>query len=263
MAYNERSLDDYIDVATRIADFRARYPDGYLAPADRTIPYRIETVTGTDKDGREITQTFIAYIAAAYREPGDPYPGIGSAWEVFPGRTSFTRGSELMNAETSAWGRAIIALGASDSKAGIASREEVRNQQAEREDQEQHRGEEGSGLMSEREQAHHRRLTADTTRQPKKAERVSAGDPQLTDDPWTGPVAENAEDKPGSITAGQLRELGIAFGKIGISDRQDRLAACMSMLDLPDLESSKDLSYRQAEDLKGQLARLAAEEAGS
>jgi hypothetical protein len=143
---------------------------------------------------------------------------------------------------------------------GIAPAEDDDDAQAAEADQKQHRGEAGSGLMSEREQAHHRLLAADTTRQPKKAERVSAGDPQLADDPWAGPVAENAEDKPGSITADQLRQLGIAFGKIGIGDRQDRLAACMSMLDLPGLESSKDLSYRQAEDLKGQLAGLATEE---
>jgi hypothetical protein len=28
-------------------------------------------------------------------------PGIGMAWEPFPGRTPYTKASELMNAETS------------------------------------------------------------------------------------------------------------------------------------------------------------------
>jgi len=38
------------------------------------------------------------------------------------------RGSEVMLAETSAWGRALVAIGA-DTKAGIASAEEIRNRQ--------------------------------------------------------------------------------------------------------------------------------------
>jgi len=130
MMSNQPNLADYVDVATRIADFRAKYPNGYLAPLDASQPYRIETVTGTDKNGESNTQTFIVYVAIA--DDGTGRRGIGSAWEVFPGRTPYTRGSELMNAETSAWGRAIIALGASDARQGIASREEVRNRQAER-----------------------------------------------------------------------------------------------------------------------------------
>src|SRR5215471_15360720 len=97
-------LDDYVDVATRIADFREKYPDGCLQPLDSDHPYRIRQVTGTDRDGNPVTQTFIVYTAAAYRTPTDARPGIGIAWEIFPGRTPYTRGSELMNAETSAWG---------------------------------------------------------------------------------------------------------------------------------------------------------------
>ena len=112
MAYDQRSLDDYVDVAERISEFRDRYPDGTLQPADPADPYRIVQAQGIDKNGEIVTQTFVVYVAAAYRTPGDPRPGIGAAWEVFPGRTPYTRGSELMNAETSAWGRAIIAVGA-------------------------------------------------------------------------------------------------------------------------------------------------------
>lgn len=134
MAYDQRGLDDYVDVAQRIADFRQQYPNGCLQPYDPERAWEQVTVTGIDKNGETVTQTFIVYTAAAYRSPVDPKPGIGMAWEVFPGRTSFTRGSELMNAETSAWGRAIIAALASDSKKGVASREEVRNRVAERDD---------------------------------------------------------------------------------------------------------------------------------
>lgn len=134
MAFDSKGLDDYVDVAQRIADFRARYPDGSLEPLDQKAPFEIRKVEGVTKDGKDFAATFIIYIAAAYRTADDKRPGVGMAWEVFPGRTPYTLGSELMNAETSAWGRAIIAALASDSKRGVSSREEVRNRAAERDD---------------------------------------------------------------------------------------------------------------------------------
>ena len=93
---NRPSLDDYIDVAERLMDFHERYPDGSL----QTVAWSVESVA--DK-------TFIVYQAAASRDKDDPRPGQGIAWEPFPGATPYTKNSELMNAETSAWGRAIIA----------------------------------------------------------------------------------------------------------------------------------------------------------
>lgn len=116
MAYNEESRSDYVDVAERIRAFRDRFPDGTLQPFDPTEPFRIIEIGG---------QTFITYTAIAYRTPDDTRPGIAAAWEPFPGKTPFTRDSELMNAETSAWGRAIVAALAADSKK-IASLDEVR-----------------------------------------------------------------------------------------------------------------------------------------
>src|SRR5215472_732695 len=59
MSDQPRSLDDYVDVATRIAEFRDKHPGGYLAPLDSEHPYRVETVTGADRDGNPVTQTFI------------------------------------------------------------------------------------------------------------------------------------------------------------------------------------------------------------
>jgi hypothetical protein len=110
-------LGSYNTVADRMREFFDRYPDGCLRPA---APWRVEQIG--DK-------AFVVFEAAAYRTADDPNPGVGTAWEPFPGRTQFTRDSELMNAETSAWGRAILAVGAADTRKGVASAEEVRNRQ--------------------------------------------------------------------------------------------------------------------------------------
>lgn len=118
------NLSDYVDVPARIAEFRAKYPAGCLQPADLSTPYRVETIG--DK-------TFVVVVAAAYRTPDDIRPGVGMAYELFPGRTSFTKDSELQNAETSAWGRAIVAVLAADTKRSVASQEEVRNRRADQE----------------------------------------------------------------------------------------------------------------------------------
>ena len=117
----EFDMTSYVDVAQRVREFREKHPEGSLQPWDPSTPYTIISLGD---------RTFVVYTAAAYRTPTDERPGIGIAWEPFPGRTPYTRDSELMNAETSAWGRAIIAALASDSK-HIASAEEVRNRQEE------------------------------------------------------------------------------------------------------------------------------------
>lgn len=114
---------DYIDVASRIVEFREKHPDGSLQPADVSQPYRVERIGD---------ETYIVVVAAAYRSPEDTRPGIGMAYEIYPGRTPYTRGSELQNAETSAWGRAIMAALAADARKGVASADEMRNRQAER-----------------------------------------------------------------------------------------------------------------------------------
>lgn len=117
-------LKDYVEVPERIAEFRAKHPEGCLRPVNPEQPYSLEILG---------ERAFIVYAAAAYRSPEDPCPGIGCAWEQFPGTTPYTKNSELMNAETSAWGRAIVAVLAADSKRGIATAEEVRNRLAEQE----------------------------------------------------------------------------------------------------------------------------------
>jgi len=116
MANNYKGPLDYIDVATRIVEFREKFPQGSL----QQVSYEFVTVNGKD---------WIIYTAAAYRSPDDARPGIGTAWEPIPGPTNFTRDSEVQNAETAAWGRAMVAALAVDTKKGIASSEEVRNRQ--------------------------------------------------------------------------------------------------------------------------------------
>ena len=116
MAQTYKGPLDYIDVATRIVEFREKFPTGSL----QQVKYEFVQVAGKD---------WIVYTAAAFRTPEDLRPGVGTAWEPIPGPTSFTRDSEVQNAETAAWGRAIVAVLAADTRKGIASSEEVRNRQ--------------------------------------------------------------------------------------------------------------------------------------
>lgn len=115
------TLGDYNEVSDRIRELREKYPDARLRLADPSVPYRIEEIG---------QQTFVVVVAACYRTPDDPAPAHGSAWEPFPGKTPYTRDSELQNAETSAWGRAIVAALAADTRKGIASADEVRNRRS-------------------------------------------------------------------------------------------------------------------------------------
>ena len=112
-------LSEYVDVAERIRMAKELYPEMSLQPANPLVPFTIEEIQGV---------TYVCYVAAFYRDPADATPGIGVAWEVVPGSTPYTRGSELMNAETSAWGRAILAVGLPSKK--VASREEVQQAKA-------------------------------------------------------------------------------------------------------------------------------------
>jgi len=105
------NIDEYVDVAERIHSFYERFPEGRLT----TVGWDVKP----DLDGK----TFVWVHAQAHRTPDDPLPGDGIAWEPVPGPTQFTKDSELMNAQTAAWGRAIVALGFDTKK--IASKQEV------------------------------------------------------------------------------------------------------------------------------------------
>lgn len=110
---------DYIEVKDRLVLFFDAYPEGSIQG-----DYELTEVNGE--------QTYI-YTAKAYRHPADERPGVGHAAEVIPGRTPFTRGSELENAGTSATGRALVSLGIAAHK-GVASAQDVRKAQLENKD---------------------------------------------------------------------------------------------------------------------------------
>jgi hypothetical protein len=248
MAYE--APKDYVDVATRITEFRAAHPHGSLQPWNPAEPFRLVQVEGTKKDGQRTEQTFIVVIAAAYRTPDDPRPGIGMAWEVFPGRTPYTLGSELMNAETSAWGRAIIAVGAADAKRGIASEEEVRNRAAERDPA----ADAGKGSDW--------RPPADP--RTRKAERHHGRNGPLPDDQWTAAPGGLDETSPNTSTPDQWQRIAIKLKAKGITSDEGKLAFC-SMTAGRAITSGKELSYLEAAEVlrRASLAGNATQEASA
>jgi hypothetical protein len=109
--YTDR-MKDYVPVNERIEAFYTAFPNGSL---------QSEIV--------ELTEGRVSVKAYAFRTPDDPRPGTGHSSLNIPGSTPYTKGSEIENAETSAWGRAIAALGF-EVKRGIASAEEIANKQS-------------------------------------------------------------------------------------------------------------------------------------
>lgn len=117
-------LDDYVTVAERIEQFRVKYPEGSLQ-CEWQMLLVPTLIKGDDGKWEPADRPIIVAKAFAYRTPDDPRPGIGHAQEPIPGKTPYTKDSEIQNAETSAWGRAIVAVLAADTKKGVASRDEV------------------------------------------------------------------------------------------------------------------------------------------
>lgn len=111
-------LGDYVEVKDRIRVFYELFGNG------RLVTSRVFTELGPDGKGRVLVE------AKAYRNPDDPLPGVGWSWMELPGTTSYTKGSELENTETSAWGRAIGSLGILIDHS-IASQNEIANKEDE------------------------------------------------------------------------------------------------------------------------------------
>jgi hypothetical protein len=180
------NLDGYIDVPSRIKLFKAAYPDGSL---------QMDAPEFVEVEGKK----WVIGRAYAYRTPDDPRPGIGTAWEIVPGTTPFTRGSELQNLETSCWGRCIGALGIGVD-ASIATLDEIQH-----------------------------------AKERSKVMRTTQADP---DDPWTTQEPHQFVEKEGArslgatskgssmypATAAQAKAIHAILGKQGVKEDLDKLA---------------------------------------
>jgi hypothetical protein len=190
MSYN---MDGYVQVVDRIKLFYARYPEGSL---------QMGTPTFVDIGD----QKWVMGRAYAYRTPTDERPGVGTAWEIVPGTTNFTRGSEIQNLESSAWGRAIGSLGIGIT-ASIATLDEV--QQA-------------------KERGKVMRTTETPPDDPWQTEALSplSLSPEVVrpkkDSHSTGKTSKGSSMYP--ATAPQLKAVHAILGKQGLNDDLDKLA---------------------------------------
>jgi len=112
---NAFNLGDYVDVPTRLAEALKRWPDLRI---QETKPV-IVTVDN---------QQYVEISCTVWRDCTDLMPTVAYCWEPIPGRTPYTKGSEMMNASTSCLGRALGFLGMGIGKS-IASRNEVQARQ--------------------------------------------------------------------------------------------------------------------------------------
>ena len=112
---NAFNLGDYVDVPTRLAEALKRWPDLRI---QETKP----VIVIVDN------QQYIEICCYVWRDATDLKPSIAYCWEPIPGRTPYTKGSEMMNASTSCLGRALGFLGMGIGKS-IASRNEVQARQ--------------------------------------------------------------------------------------------------------------------------------------
>jgi hypothetical protein len=112
---NTFNLGDYVDVPTRLAEALKRWPDLRI---QETKPV-IVTVD---------SQQYVEISCTVWNDANDLMPTIAYCWEPIPGRTPYTKGSEMMNASTSCLGRALGMKGMGIGKS-IASRNEVQARQ--------------------------------------------------------------------------------------------------------------------------------------
>jgi len=104
--------DGYVDVPTRLRMALDRFPD-----------LRVQETGHSIQPGPDGTEVLVCTVTV-WRDPSDPLPSIASASEPYPGKTPFTRNSELMVGFTSALGRALGYMGFGIDRS-IASANEV------------------------------------------------------------------------------------------------------------------------------------------
>jgi hypothetical protein len=105
-------LDNYVDVPTRLRMALDKYPELRIVESGHQIH---------DFGGH----TVLICTVTVYRAPDDTLPVVASAQESLPGKTPYTRDSELMVGMTSAVGRALGYMGFGIDKS-IASSNEVK-----------------------------------------------------------------------------------------------------------------------------------------
>jgi hypothetical protein len=109
-------ISEYVDVKHRLNLALHKHPDLRVvedAPELITIGERV----------------YIQCAVTVFRSADDLLPGRAYCWEVWPGRTPFTKESEQQNGATSALGRCLGYMGFGIDT-GIASQNEVRTAQA-------------------------------------------------------------------------------------------------------------------------------------
>lgn len=189
------NLDGYVDVPTRHRQALERHPDLRVVES----PPKVVTVDG---------QTFIEVTMTVHRDPDDPIPTSGTAWEPFPGRTPYTKGSEMMNASTSALGRALGLMGFGISSS-MASAEEVRNRRAEHE-------------------------TSKPTEAP-----VRRSEARKPSDGTEGAKLAKLASQP------QLAKMNILLMELGIVDRSAKLAKVVGIIGR-EIDSSTNMTVKEA-----------------
>lgn len=104
-------LDGYVTVNERHRQAMELWPDMCVTEAQP----RVVTVGDI---------TFIEVAVTVHRAPDDPMPTTAHAWERVPGLSPYTKNSEMMNASTSALGRALGLMGIG-TVSSISSADEV------------------------------------------------------------------------------------------------------------------------------------------
>lgn len=187
------NLDNYVDVATRRQIAAELWPDLRIVEAEPKV-----VTIGTD--------TLIAVTVTVWRTPDDPLPTVATAWEPYPGKSSFTRGSEMMNASTSALGRALGFMGVGIGKS-IATADEVN-------------------------------VRANDRQSPTEA-------PTRRSEPRNAPVGTEGAKPPKLANQPQLAKLNVLLMELGIIDRPAKLAKVITIVGR-DLTSSTEMTSAEA-----------------
>jgi hypothetical protein len=110
------SLGDYVTVNERLKAALEKFPDLIV---EEHAPKFVEAPDG---------KTFVEVRMVVRRDRDDLIPMVGYIWEEYPGKSSFTLGSEQPNAATSCLGRILGYMGFGIGKS-IASAEDVQRRE--------------------------------------------------------------------------------------------------------------------------------------